>query len=113
MMIMMKAANLGLRFLLELCILASLCYWGFHIGNGWLLKGILGIGAPLLAAILWGMFVSPKASITVSQPLQFIIELVIFAAAIIALYVTGKHSLAICFALFYILHRILKFLWEQ
>ncbi|NRF93468.1 YrdB family protein [Paenibacillus frigoriresistens] len=109
-MIMMKAANLGLRFLLELCILASLCYWGFHIGK---LKGVLGIGAPLLAAILWGMFVSPKASITVSQPLQFIIELVIFAAAIIALYVTGKHSLAICFALFYILHSILKFLWEQ
>jgi hypothetical protein len=48
MMIIMKAANLGLRFLLELCILASLSYWGFLVGKGALLKGVLGIGTRCL-----------------------------------------------------------------
>ncbi|TXK74484.1 YrdB family protein [Paenibacillus sp. N3.4] len=109
-MIIIKVVNLGLRFLLELCILASLGYWGFHLDKGMLIKSLAGIGSPLIAAILWGIFVSPKASIPVSPPLQFIIELAIFITAITALYASGKHSLALTFALLYILHRIVVFI---
>ncbi|WP_368086785.1 YrdB family protein [Paenibacillus sp. yr247] len=83
--------------------------WGFHVGKGVLLKGVLGIGTPLIAVILWDMFLSAKASITVSQPLRLILELAIFAAAITSLYAAGKHSLAVSFALLYILHHIMLF----
>jgi phenylalanyl-tRNA synthetase beta chain len=47
----LKGANLVLRFLLELCALAALCYWGFKTGSVTLSKVGLGIGAPLLAAV--------------------------------------------------------------
>ena len=36
-----KGLNLGLRFVLELCLLAALGYWGFRVGSGPVLKAIL------------------------------------------------------------------------
>ena len=46
------AINLTLRFILEICALVSLSYWGFQSGQGILMKLGLGIGAPLLIAII-------------------------------------------------------------
>jgi hypothetical protein len=45
-----KGANLALRFLLELCALGALGYWGFKTGGGLVAKIGLGIGVPLVAA---------------------------------------------------------------
>jgi hypothetical protein len=45
-----KNANLALRFLLELCALAALGYWGFQTGRGPVMSAVLGIGAWLLTA---------------------------------------------------------------
>jgi hypothetical protein len=52
-MLILKASNLGMRFVLELCALAALGYWGFKTGHGIFLKVILGLGAPLAAATIW------------------------------------------------------------
>ena len=41
-----KGLNLLVRFLLELCMLAAIGYWGFKTGSGWVMKVILGIGLP-------------------------------------------------------------------
>jgi hypothetical protein len=57
----LKMLNVLLRFLLELCMLAAAGYWGFKTGSGWAMKAILGIGLPVLLAVLWGIFVAPKA----------------------------------------------------
>ena len=38
-MAILKGAKLALAFLLELCALAALGYWGFHTGRGTLAKG--------------------------------------------------------------------------
>jgi hypothetical protein len=57
-----RYANDGLRFLLELAALASLGYWGFAENDG-VLRWVLGIGLPVLAAAVWGTFVSPKAGL--------------------------------------------------
>ncbi len=62
-MFIIQSANLALRFLLELCLLAALANWGFQAGSGWLAKIGLGLGAPLLAAVIWGIFISPKADV--------------------------------------------------
>ena len=52
----MRSAALGLRFLLELALLAALAFWGFTTPDGALLKILLGAGAPLLAAVVWERF---------------------------------------------------------
>ncbi|HEY4206870.1 MAG TPA: YrdB family protein [Puia sp.] len=52
-------ANLVLRFLLELVMLAVIAYWGYHHFPGW--QGIVAaIAFPLLAAICWGVFRTPN-----------------------------------------------------
>ncbi|HEX7022083.1 MAG TPA: YrdB family protein, partial [Trueperaceae bacterium] len=55
-----KPASLALAFLFELGALAALAYWGFETGQGWAARIIFGLGAPVLAAVFWGTFLSPK-----------------------------------------------------
>lgn len=63
MLELIKGTSLLLRFLLELCALGALGYWGFKTGGGWITKFGLGIGAPLVTAVVWGTFLaSPGAS---------------------------------------------------
>jgi Protein of unknown function (DUF2568) len=74
----MQAANLGLRFLLELCALAAVGYWGLH-HHGGVAQFVLGIGGPLLVAVVWGLFLSPKATVSIPSPARLTLELVVFA----------------------------------
>ncbi len=54
---LIKGVNLALRFLLELCALGALDYWGFETGGGAVAKILLGIGTPLVAAVNYANFV--------------------------------------------------------
>ena len=95
---LVKYANLALRFILELCALAALSYWGFQTGRGWLLKTILGVGIPLLVAFAWGTFRVPndpgRAPVPVPGPLRLLLELAVFGGAVAALAAAGRPSLA-------------------
>jgi hypothetical protein len=75
-----RGVTLAVRFLCELAMLAALAFWGFGAGDG-LGAWLLGIGAPALAAAVWGAFVAPKARWPVPAPVRVAIELVLFAAA--------------------------------
>lgn len=108
-----KAINLLLRFLLELCILVILGYWGFRTGRQTILKVGLGIGVPVSFAVLWGTFLAPASSMRLQMPWLLIAELLIFGIAGIALYSTGHPSLALVFVLLYIVNRILMQIWGQ
>lgn len=57
-----KNANLALAFLLELGILAALVYWGFSTGSTTLVKILLGIGAPLVAILVWAILGAPNSA---------------------------------------------------
>src|SRR5580765_757158 len=93
----MRGANLVLRFLLELSALAATAYWGFSTKSG-VTQWVLGLGAPALVAVVWGLFVSPKARIELPHPAQFAIELLVWAAAALALAAAGQPVLGIVFA---------------
>ena len=89
--------NLVLAFLLELCALAALGYWGARTDGGLLTRAALGLGVPLLAAVLWGTFAAPKAPVVV--PLVGLgVKLMVFGSAATALYATGHRTLALTFA---------------
>jgi hypothetical protein len=57
----MRATNLALRFLLELCLLAALAVWGAQAGGSVVADVALPGLAPVPAAAVWGMFVAPRA----------------------------------------------------
>jgi Protein of unknown function (DUF2568) len=81
----LRVTILAIRSLCELGLLAGLAYWGFTVGEGataWL----LGLGAPTVAAIAWGLFVAPKAKYPVSMPIRLSIEIDLFILAALALW---------------------------
>jgi hypothetical protein len=103
-----RPANDGLRFLLELCALGALAYWGFRVSSG-VLQWVLGIGAPLAMAVIWGRFMSPKATSRLNDPARLIAEIAIFGIAAVALADADQPTLAIAFAAAVAVHLILTF----
>ncbi len=108
-----KLLNLGIRFLLELCILVIFGYSGFKTGSSTLIKFLLGLGSPILFAVVWGTFLAPKSSMRIGEPWLFLLELVLFALTIWALYSTGKVNLTAAISVIYVLNKILMIIWRQ
>ena len=79
-----EAANLGIRFALEMGALLVLGIAGFEATES-PLRWLLAIGAPGLAATIWGVFVSPRATMRLPDPQRVAVEVVFFAAAVVAL----------------------------
>ena len=93
----LRGATLTARFLCELAMLAALAFWGYVVGEGpW--AWLLGVGAPVLAAIVWGAFVAPRARFPVPAPVRVRIELVLYAVAAVGLGSAGQPVAAVVLA---------------
>jgi hypothetical protein len=101
-------ANDVFRFLLEMAMLASLAYWGFH-DRGGVEQWLLGLGAPLLVALVWGAFMAPKAWRRARDPVRLPLELVLFGSGVAALAAAGSRGLAIVFGALVLVHLALTF----
>jgi hypothetical protein len=93
---LLKNANLALRFLLELGALAAVAYWGFTTNDG-VLRWLLGIAAPVAVAVMWWLFVSPKAAVDAPQAVRLLVELAVWTAAGAALWTAGDPALGTAF----------------
>ena len=100
------------RFFLELATLAALAYWGFSEFGG-VTQWVLGLGAPLLVAVVWGTFMSPKASHPTVDPVRLLIEFVVFGSGVAALFAVGATLLAVLFAVLAAVHLALTFALGQ
>jgi hypothetical protein len=78
-MIVIKSLALTVRFLLELAALGAVAWWGFEV------HVLLGIAAPLLVAVVWGAFISPKAAVKVPKAVWVGLQVLVFGAAALAL----------------------------
>jgi hypothetical protein len=81
---LIKAVNLGLKFVLELCAFAALGWWGGTVGRGTVSVAI-AVAAPLLAVALWGRWAAPRAAHRLPLRQRVPFELGIFALAALAL----------------------------
>ena len=97
------AVNLGLRFLLELALLGAVGYWGFGEFDG-VVPWVAGLGAPLLVAVIWGTFMSPKAARPVHDPPRLVLELILVGGGVAALAAAGRSTVAIVLAALVALH---------
>jgi hypothetical protein len=99
-----KNANLALSFLLELGVLAALAYWGSHTGQGTFTSIALGIGAPVLAVVVWWLFGAPQAKWHLNGSYRLLLEVIFFGSAAVALFAAGQHVLGVAFALVFSLN---------
>lgn len=108
-----RAANLTVRFLLELCMLAALGYTGFQLGDGIATEIALAVALPLAAAVVWGVAIAPKARRRVPDPGRAVLELFLFAAAATGLVATGQPVLGLILAAAVVVNVALLFAWDQ
>jgi hypothetical protein len=89
---MLANTSLALRFALELAALAALAVWGANKGGL-----ALGVGAPLVAAVIWGLFVAPRAPYDIPAA-RLAGQVLVFGAAALGLVALGRPALAAGFA---------------
>ncbi len=94
-------------FASELAALGALGYWGFTTGGSPATRWLLGLGVPVTAAVLWGVFAAPQAVVQVAV-LAVLTKVVVFGAAAGALLVTGSPRLAVVLAVAAVLGSVLS-----
>ena len=104
--------NLGLRFFLELFMLFSLGYWGWTQHAG-LARFLWGIGLPLAAAVLWGVFRVPGDGgppvVAVAGLLRLALEAVLFGGAVWALYAAQRPTWGLVFGIVLVAHYAISY----
>jgi hypothetical protein len=82
-------------------------------GSATLTKVALGVGAPLVAAVVWGTFLSPRAPVQLPWGVVLVLQAVVFASAAAALAATGNRTLALVFGVIVVTNAILMYVWQQ
>lgn len=109
----LRTANRVLRFLLEVAALLAVAYWGFRTGDSLVVSVALALAAPLLVAVVWGVFGSPKAALPLPDPARLGLEVLVFGAAAAGLYTVGHRGLALAFAAVVVVNTALMHYWGQ
>ena len=103
----MKAANLALKFLLELGAVAAVAVWGAGVSI------VLAIAAPLVLIVLWGTFAAPKSERRLPTRSRVPFELAVFALAVAALAAAGRPALAAIYGALVVVNAALLFGFDQ
>jgi hypothetical protein len=85
-------------FLCEIIAFVVLAIWGFA---SWPFPWniVVGLGTPIVAILLWALFVSPRAVFAVHPFVRAIVELLVYAAATAALWAMGLVWVGIAYAI--------------
>lgn len=108
----MKSANLALKFLLELGALAAFAYWGVATRAG-AMAIAAAIVAPVVMAVVWGVFAAPTASRRLPPAARVPLELTVFGLAAGALAVAGSGTVAAVFGLAVAVNAVLLTMFRQ
>ena len=109
----LRTANLVVRFLLELLTLLALGYWGFRTGDELVARIGLAVAAPLSVAVVWGIFGSPAAPVPLPSRARLGLEVVLFGTAAVGLYLVGHPVVAGAFGALVAANYALLVYWEQ
>jgi hypothetical protein len=100
----MKQLNLVVRFACEVALLVAFAWWGWPVA---------GIVALVAAAVVWGLFVAPKARRRLPDPARFLLELTLFAAGTAAFVDVGQATVAAVFAAASVVTAVLVRRWPE
>jgi Protein of unknown function (DUF2568). len=93
----LRLVNLAVRFFLELAALAAFAYAATTIDAPVAARAALAVLAPVSIAILWALFISPKARFSSGRLGQVGLGLIVFLSAATVLFLRGQSTFAIAF----------------
>jgi hypothetical protein len=109
---MLRALSLGLKFLLELAAFAAFAYWGATTADG-VVAVVPAIVAPSVAIALWALFAAPRSGRRLATAPRIVLELVVFALAVVALFAAGARTAAIVMAVLVVTSTVLLSVLDQ
>jgi hypothetical protein len=74
---------------------------------------VLGLGVPILLAVVWVTFINPNGSRVTEDPVRLLLEVALFGAGVAALVAVGRRELAAILAALVTLHLVLTFVLDQ
>jgi hypothetical protein len=89
--------NAALAFLLELAALGLLGWGGWLLGGTGALRIVLAFGLPAAAAVAWGLFAAPHASVP-STGGRLAVQLLVFGGAAVVLALAASPRWGAAFA---------------
>jgi uncharacterized membrane protein YoaK (UPF0700 family) len=101
------------RFAIEICFLIAIGYWGWRQGFSLAERIGLAAAAVFVTAVVWGVFVSPKARVRLPENLRLTVELLVVAAAVAALRATGRVRPALLLGVAGVMVGVLNSLWRR
>jgi hypothetical protein len=106
-----RAANLALKFALEVVAVAAFAYWGGNTASG-AVAVVLAIAAPLVAIVVWGRWAAPRSEQRLALLARLPLELTVFALAALAL-LRFSTAAAVTFAAVVVGNAMLLSLFDQ
>jgi hypothetical protein len=101
-------ANDVVAFVVELAVVVLLAVAGFATGGSRVTAVLLGVGLPVLAVVLWGMFAAPRARIG-NPVLRFAVKVVVLGAGVAAAFVVLPAAWAALFAVVVVVNLALMY----
>ncbi len=77
--------------------------------GGPITRWVLGLGAPIAFAVVWGLFISPRAPMRTTDPSRIVLEIAVFGCAVGALAQAERPKLAVVLAVAVAVHLALTF----
>ncbi|WP_433715772.1 YrdB family protein [Nocardia sp. CA-084685] len=115
-MTVLKGANLGLMFLLELGVLAAAASWGFTLDANPIVRIIAGIGAPAVFIAVWALFAAgggKNARYPLTGPWRGLLEIAWFGGAAVLIGLAFAAPAGIVFFALWAINGALRLLWHQ
>jgi hypothetical protein len=106
-------ANLTVRFLLELLLLAALAWWGFTLDAPILVRILVGLAAAAGAAVVWGLWIAPRARSRLRDPLRFGVETVLWIAGAGAVAAVAGTAWGVGFLVLALVTAVLVRVWPE
>jgi hypothetical protein len=94
-------------FASELAALAALAFGGWSLPASTAVRMLAAVGAPLVAAVLWGLFAAPQAPVHVAV-LAVVTKVVVYGSAVLVLAASGHPRLAAVLAVAAVLGSVLS-----
>lgn len=94
---LLKDFNFLVLFLVELAMLFNFAVWGFALRAPTIVRYLVGLGAPGVTIVLWGMFFSPDPALILAQPWNAMGEYALFSLSALAIASAGRVRWAIVF----------------